>query len=292
MSMIEKTAAALMPAEYESHYLTVAGVKLHYQDYGDKTKPPMVCIHGGAAHAHWFDFVASELKKDFHVIAINQRGHGDSGWASPPDYSYARYAADLNEAFEKLNLQNFILVGHSMGGVVSTLYAATYPGRAKAFILIDSTITMPEDRIASMHEVGNREGRSYASEGEFLERYKLRPAGTTATAEVVGHLARHSGRVFEDGRWRHKFDRNVYALRERMDSLPYWANIKIPALLVKGDLSQRISAEVVGNVRALCPQIQTAEVAHSDHHVTLDNPSGFVQAVGPFLRSLSSFVGG
>lgn len=277
--------SGLRPAAYTDRYVEAGGLQLHIQDYGTAGKTPMLCVHGGAAHAHWFDFVAAGLNCDFHVLAIDQRGHGDSAWDAkvPPDYSYERYAADINEVAEKLDLHDFVLVGHSMGGVVSTVYAATYPGRAKAFVLIDSTICMPPERITNMQAIGKREGRSNATQDEFLANYKLRPAGSVAAPEVIQHLARNSGRQFADGHWRYKFDRNVYTVRERMDSFPYWSHIKIPALLVKGDRSLRITPEVIAEVKSRAPQVEVTEVANSDHHVTLDNPQGFVQALYAFI---------
>ena len=286
MSAQPNNVAVLKPAPYTDHFVEVAGLRLHYQDYGAAGKPPMLCVHGSAAHAHWFDFVATGFNRDHHVRAIDQRGHGDSQWdnSPAPDYSAERCAADLNEVAEKLDLRDFVLVGHSMGGLVSTVYASTYPGRAKAFILIDSSISMSLERIASMREAGNREGRSYATQDEFSAQFSLRPTGSTAAPEVLRHLAQHSGRQFSDGRWRYKFDRNVYAKRERMGGYPYWSNIKIPALLVKGDRSARISPEIIAEVKARAPQAEVTEVARSDHHVTLDNPAGFVRAVNKFLN--------
>ena len=286
MSAQLNSKAEFKPAPYTDQYIEVAGLKLHVQDYGTAGKPAILCVHGGAAHAHWFDFIASGFTADCHVRAIDQRGHGDSAWdTSPtPDYSYQRYAADLNAAVEQLDLRDFILVGHSMGGVVSTVYTATYPGRVKAFILIDSTICMPPERIASMQAVGNREGRHYATQEEFLANYKVRPAGSVAAPEVIRHIAQHSGRLFEDGRWRYKVDRRIYAMRQRMDSFPYWNNIKIPALLMKGGLSARITPDVIAEVKSRAPQVQVAEVANSDHHVTLDNPAGFIRAMQEFIN--------
>lgn len=284
-----RPGSILQPADYTDHMVEVAGLRLHVQDYGKAGKPAMLCVHGGAAHAHWFDFVAPGLRDRYHVRAIDQRGHGDSEWdRSPdPDYSYARYAADLHELTEKLDLRDFVLIGHSMGGVVSTVYAATYPGRARAFILVDSTISMPPERIADMNARGQREGRSYADQAELVANYKVRPGGSTAAPEVVRHLAMNSGRRFEDGRWRYKFDRNVYGRRERMDSLPFWDHIKIPALLIKGDRSARITPELYAGVKSHAPHAQLVEVSNSDHHVTLDNPQGFVEATLKFLDSIN-----
>ncbi len=288
MSNQSNSTAALEPAPYADRYVEVGGLKIHVQDYGTAGKPQMLCVHGSAAHAHWFDFVASGLIDEYHVLAPDLRGHGDSEWdrSQSPDYNYDRYAADLHELAEKLDLRDFVLVGHSMGGLVSTVYAATYPGRARAFIVVDSSLNMPEERIASMNAVGSREGSSYASADEFLANYKIRPSGSSATPDMVRHLGKHSGRQFEDGRWRNKVDRDVYARRVGRNLIPYWARIKVPALLLRGDRSNRISPEIVEQVRAHAPQVQVAEVAGCDHHVTLDNPRGFVEACKRWLACL------
>ena len=287
-AQLNKTAE-LKPAPYTDRYVEVAGLKLHVQDYGSAGKPQMLCMHGSAAHAHWFDFVAAGLTSDYHVLAADQRGHGDSQWdrSAEPEYTYDRYAADIHALTEKLDLRDFILVGHSMGGLVSIVYAATYPGRAKAFIMIDSSVNMPAERVATMNEIGSREGSSYADQSEFVAKYKVRPTGSSsATPCMVRHLALHSGRQFEDGRWRSKVDRNVYARRVGKNLTPYWANIKIPALLMKGDRSRRVSPEIIAGVKALAPQVEVAEVAGCDHHVTLDNPLGFVQTAKEFLNKI------
>jgi len=288
MSTQSHKPAVLEPAPYTDRYVEVAGLKLHVQDYGTAGKPKILCMHGSAAHAHWFDFVASALIDEYHVLALDQRGHGDSEWdrSARPEYSYERYAADLHELSEKLDLRDFILIGHSMGGLVSTVYAATYPGRARAFIMVDSSLNMPRERIAGMNEVGSREGRSYASADEFLAHYKIRPSGTSATPDVVRHMGMHSTRQFEDGRWRNKVDRNVYALRVGKNLIPHWAHIEIPALLMKGERSERISPQIVAQVKAHAPQVQVVEVAGCDHHVTLDNPTGFVEVCKRWIASI------
>jgi pimeloyl-ACP methyl ester carboxylesterase len=276
-------SALIEPAPYSSRFVSAGGLKLRILDYGAAGKPAMLCLHGGAAHAHWFDFVAGAFTADYHVLALDQRGHGDSEWAVPPDYSYARYALDLAEVVETLGLRDFVLVGHSMGGTVSLEYASTHPGRVAALIVVDSTLQMTAERVAALRDVGSRQGRQYATREEFIEHFRLRPAGTLAAPEVIRHLALHGVRRFPDGSWRHKFDRNVYATRETTDGLPRWNHIGIPALLVKAEKSQRISPQVFNEVKSRCPQAGLVEVPNADHHVTLDNPAGFVSAVRPFL---------
>jgi pimeloyl-ACP methyl ester carboxylesterase len=282
-SAVSDTSTGLHAGRYTSRYVEAGGLRLHYLDYGSVGKPTILCVHGGAAHAHWFDFVASGLSRDYHVLAIDQRGHGDSGAANPPDYAYERYAADLNEVVEKLGLRHFVLIGHSMGGTVCLVYAATYPGRVSRLVIVDSTLQMTPARVAALREVGSREGSTYATREEFVARYRLRPASARTPLRVIRHLAEVSARQHPDGTWRHKFDRNVYAKRENVDGLPLWMRIGIPALLIKGERSDRITPEIRAEVKARCPHVEFTEVADSDHHVTLDNPVGFVDAVRSFL---------
>ncbi len=282
--MMDATSSAIpQAAPYADRFVEIGGRKLHYQDYGTPGKPVMLCLHGGAAHGHWFDFVAAGFTPDFHVLALDQRGHGDSDWVDPPAYSYLDYAADLDQVAAKLDLRDFVLVGHSMGGMVAVVYAAAHPGRMKKLVVVDTSLNLSEERIAAMRDVGQRGGSSYATHEDLIARYKLRPGNSLARPEVVRHIAGYSARQFPDGGWRHKFDRGVYALREKMDGMPCWDRIKIPALLVKGGRSPRITPEILAEVKKRAPQVEMAEVAEADHHVTLDNPEGFVRAVKPFL---------
>ena len=273
-------------APHTDRHIEVNGINLHYLDYGTEGRPPMLCLHGGAVTAHWFDFVAGGFAVDYHVRALDQRGHGDSGRADPPSYRYEEYASDAEEVMTKLGMKDVVLVGHSMGGLVSLVHEALYPGRVKALVVVDSTLRSTPDRVSNLHQIGNREGSSYATNEEFIERFRVRPDGTQAVPEIIRYLAERGGRQDENGRWRHKFDRNVYSKRELIEIPPLWDRVKIPVLLVKGGLSDRVTPEIVADIKARAPQVELAEVPRSEHHVTLDNPSDFVAVVKRFLAKL------
>jgi pimeloyl-ACP methyl ester carboxylesterase len=277
----------LKAATGTSHFVEANGIKLHYLDYGTAGRRPMLCVHGGAAHAHWFDFVAPGLTPDHHVLSLDLRGHGDSAWAvDPHTYSWQTYAEDINALAEKLDLTDFVLIGHSMGGMVSLVYAATHPGRMGRLVIVDSIMLMPADRISSMREFGAKPARSYATQEELIARYRLEPAESQMAApEVIRRMAVHSGRQHADGRWRHKADRRVYANFEQIEGVPLWEKVKVPALAIRGERSTRFTPEVLAEVQARAPQVEMAEVPASDHHITLDNPQGFVDVVRTFLRS-------
>jgi pimeloyl-ACP methyl ester carboxylesterase len=282
--LVSSNASA--PAAATSRFVEANGVKLHYLDYGTEGRPPVLFIHGGAAHAHWFDFVAPGFTPDFHMRSLDLRGHGDSAWADPPAYSFAHYASDVAAAVEALDLHDFALVGHSMGGMVSLLYAVTYPGRVAKLVVVDSRMLMPLNRVGAMREAGTRSAKTYATQAELISRYRLEPPGThTAAPEIIHHMAVHSGREKPDGAWQHKFDRALFAQFERVDGMPLWEKIKIPALLVKGERSNRLGPDVLAMVKSRAPQVELVEVPGADHHIMLDNPAGFVTAVRGFLKS-------
>jgi pimeloyl-ACP methyl ester carboxylesterase len=276
----------LQPAGATSHFVEANGIKLHYLDYGTAGHRPMLCVHGGAAHAHWFDYVAPGFTADHHVLSIDQRGHGDSARAEPGSYDWKTFAADLNAFVEKLDLRDFVLVGHSMGGMVSLVYASTYPGRMGALVIVDTIMLMPMENVREMREFGAQPARGYASQDELVARYRLRPSGSQLAApDVIRRMAVHSARQEADGTWQHKADRGVYANFEQIAGIPMWEKVKVPALVIKGERSTRFTPDVLAEVHARAPQVQMAEVPASDHHITLDNPQGFVDVVRDFLRN-------
>ena len=200
-------------------------------------------------------------------------------------YSWKHYAEDVNAFVEKLDLRDFVLVGHSMGGMVSLVYAATHPGRMARLVIIDSIMLMPMDRVTRMREFGKRPAKAYATQEELVARYRLEPAESQMAApEVIRRMAVHSARQDADGRWQHKADRRVSANFEQIAGVPLWEKVKVPALVIRGERSTRFTPELLAEVQERAPQVQMAEVPASDHHITLDNPQGFVDAVKNFLR--------
>jgi pimeloyl-ACP methyl ester carboxylesterase len=280
---------AVLPTPSTSRIVRANGIDLHYLDYGGAEGRTMLCIHGGAAHAHWFDFVAGGFTSEYHVLSLDLRGHGDSAWTEPPAYGFAQYASDVNALAEALDLKDFVLVGHSMGGMVSLVYAATYPGRPGTLVVVDSRMLMPVNRVAAMREAGTRAAKQYASQDDLIARYRLEPPGThTAPPDRVRHIALQSGRARPDGTWQHKFDRRVFAQFERVDGIPLWERVRIPALIVKAARSHRIDDDTFAQVKSRAPQVEAVEVPDADHHIMLDNPAGFVAAVTGFLAKPQS----
>lgn len=278
-------ASLPQPAESTSRYVQAGRLKLHYLDYGAEGKKPLLFVHGGAAHGHWFDFVAGGFTADHHAMAVDLRGHGDSARADPPAYAYRDYADDLAAFADAMDLHDFTLVGHSMGGIVSLVYAASHSGRLGRLVVVDSSMHLSAENVARLRDFGTRPASAYATQEDLVSRYRLEPPGTQiAPPEVIRYIATTSGREQPDGTWTHKFDRSLYSIFERLDAMPCWDHVRVPALLVKGQKSDRITPEMLEEIRRRAPHLEVAIVADADHHVTLDNPQGFVKAVRGFLE--------
>ena len=109
-----------------------AGVKLHYLDWGSADNPWMLCVHGSAQNAHMWDFTALAFRHRYHIVAIDQRGHGDSDWAPDAEYNRAAYVSDLGKVVDSLSMDSLVLMGLSLGGSNSVAYAAANPQRVRA----------------------------------------------------------------------------------------------------------------------------------------------------------------
>src|SRR5260370_23403589 len=113
----------------ESRYDQSQGLRLHFTDWGNASAPPLILVHGGLDHSRSWDHLAQALRADFHVVAPDLRGHGDSGWATGSSYSLADHVYDLTCLVKSEKFENVTLVGHSMRGMVSLTYAAAFPDK-------------------------------------------------------------------------------------------------------------------------------------------------------------------
>src|SRR5215469_3958184 len=123
-----------MPA---SKFITANGLKLHYLDHGAEGHPWLVCIHGLSGNAHNFDRLAPHLTAKYHVLSLDVRGRGDSEWGPPTEYLPQRYVSDLAQVLDALSIQRVTLIGTSMGGIISMMYAGGWSDRVERLVLND-----------------------------------------------------------------------------------------------------------------------------------------------------------
>jgi esterase len=263
-------------------FLVVNGLRLSFLEWGASGRPVLCFLHGGSAHAHWFDRVAPAFADRFHVIALDQRGHGESEWAQPPAYATENFAADLLGVLDAFGWRQAALVGHSMGGHNAMSFSAWHPDRVSALVIVDSRPSIPVDRLDRLRTRGQVTLRPYPTLEAAAGSFRLLPRETAADPALLAHLGR-VGVVERDGRWFYRFDPASNGSRQPVDAWGLLDRIIAPTLIVRGELSRNLSPEVVGKLRSAIPGAAFAEISGSYHHLVLDNPAGFVRALEAFL---------
>jgi pimeloyl-ACP methyl ester carboxylesterase len=275
------TAAAT--ASGDDRTAVVSGLSLHYLTWGAPDLPRVVLVHGGSAHAHWWDFVAPALADRYHLIALDLRGHGDSQHATPPAYAIDDYVRDLEGLVAALALERFALVGHSLGGVIALTYAGRHTARLTALALVDSRPTTGTGRSGLVSRLSLVPHPVYADREDAVRRFRLLPRGTVAAPDVLRHVALAGLRPLPDGGFTPKFDRRAFSGRTMLDLAPVLRALGCPTLLVRGSESAFLDAATLQRMGALCPHAELAEIADAHHHVTLDRPEAFTRRLAAFL---------
>jgi pimeloyl-ACP methyl ester carboxylesterase len=258
---------------------------LHCLDYGGQGRPPLLFLHGGSAHAHWWDFVAPAFTRHFHVMALDQRGHGDSPWTREWAYGTRHYIADLHQIISAWEFGPPILVGHSMGGHNVLVYAGTYSETVRAIAAIDSPATYPAFAKQALKEMAERPSRRFDSLEAAVAAFRTVPNDTVAAPEIMRQVALNSFREDREGKLVHKMDRRTM-LREPIDGWPLLPGIQCPALYVRPALSP-MPRDYGQEIAARMPHGRFAVVPDSHHHVLLDNPKGLISALEQFFTELS-----
>jgi pimeloyl-ACP methyl ester carboxylesterase len=261
------------------------GIALSCLDYGGEGNPPILFLHGGSANAHWWDFVAPAFVDRFHALALDQRGHGDS--ESPPDWAYGtrHYVSDLDEIIGSWGLGVPVMVGHSMGGHNTLVYAAHRPERLRAMVAIDTPPDYTERAVEFLRSMAARPPRRFPSLADACANFRLLPRETTAPAEILAHVARHSFRDTGDGAFIHKIDRRTM-IREPLDVWKDLHRITCPALIVKITKSPLLDLEVARRMSAAMPQGRLAQIDDGFHHVMFDNPRALIATLKDFLKDI------
>jgi len=267
-----------------AHFLNLRGPTLHYLEWGESANPPLILLHGGSAHAHWWDHIAAMLAHDFHVLALDFRGHGDSSWLnSAAAYQVEEYVADLVEFASLLALPSFVLIGHSLGGFVAMSYASMHSSHLRALVVVDIGLRIGGNRF--MRLLRRMPSPVYADEAELYARFRLLPEETSATPDLLRHIAWHSVRQQKDGSFTLKFDRASLS-REPCDLRTRLPHIHCPTLFLRGSESHNLSTETFTEMIRLCPHARGIEIPDAGHHIFLDSPEQFLIEVRSFLLGI------
>jgi pimeloyl-ACP methyl ester carboxylesterase len=197
-------------------HVTGFAPRLHYLEWNPRGARTIVLLHGNSANAWWWQPLAEAMRgTDFRLLAIDQRGHGDSEWVRPPKYGPLEYAHDLARFIAEYAPPRPFVVGHSMGGISALTFAAEYPGAARAIVAIDAAITSSDRRNHYLRRLKGLPVVNYPDLETALARFRLMPKEGEIAPATLRTIAEKSLGQTSEGRWTMKFDR---ARRYRADS--------------------------------------------------------------------------
>jgi pimeloyl-ACP methyl ester carboxylesterase len=283
-----------------SHSYYSQRLRLHYVDWGNRDAPPMLLVHGGRDHCRNWDWVAEQFRDDYHIIAPDLRGHGDSQWMIGGSYNQIDYVYDIAQLLHQTRMTPVTIISHSLGGSISVSYTALYPDTVKKLVAIEGMGPPPQmikerlsqptkDRlrfwIDDLRKISGRLPRRYASIEEAFQRMQSEnPHLNEARAR---HLTVHGVNQNEDGTYSWKFDNYVRAFPpigipfEELYKL--YAEITCPTLLVRGTESWASDPSKDGRAEHFqdATVVNIEKAGHWVHHDQLDQ---FVALVKDFLK--------
>jgi pimeloyl-ACP methyl ester carboxylesterase len=274
--------------------------RLHYVDWGNPDAPPLILVHGGRDNCRSWDWIAREFRHDWHVVAPDLRGHGDSAWSPDGAYSMESFVYDLAELVRVLGFDRVWIVAHSLGGNIALRYAGIFPDKMAKLVSIEglgpSPVKLAERHkkplaehmrnwVEARNKIAGRQPRRYRDLDEALMR--MLEENRHLLPERGRHLTKHAMIRNEDGTFSWKFDNYVRSMPPDLslaqpDAL--WTAIECPTLLVY--VSDSWASNPLKDGRA--SYFRTAEVSlihGAGHFVHHDQHDVFVRQVRAFLAS-------
>jgi pimeloyl-ACP methyl ester carboxylesterase len=199
-------AIAVTPRE---GHVVVAGCKIRYLVWGDLRLPGIVLIHGGAAHAHWWSFLAPLLTNRYSVAALDLSGHGESGHRE----SYPRriWADEVSAVIDAVGFSGPpFVVGHSMGGLVGIVTASVYGDKLAGAVIVDAPVRKPDPESESARRGQEFQNpKTYPDRTTAKSRFRLVPGQPCDNDFILDYIAEHSLKDVAEGvTW--KFDPRVF----------------------------------------------------------------------------------
>ena len=269
----------------------VEGAQIEALTWGERGRPGILFLHGNAAHADWWSFIAPLFAHDHRVTAISWSGMGGSDWREA--YSLDVFVAEAFALAEATGLfaaaMPPIFVGHSFGGLPTAACAARRGQELRAAIIVDSPF-WPAARAKEQHErIRKRRGQGpspvYRSVAAALARFRLLPAQPCDNLFIVDYIARRSLKQVDAGTgWTWRFDPYLwrrYRMNNPADDL---AAAACPIAIIRGSYSKVMTEEIAAFACSIAPPgSPLVEIPEAHHHVMIDQPLAFVAALRALL---------
>jgi len=271
----------------ESHEFHLGRMRFHYLDWGNRHLPTIVFLHGGALNAHTWYLCCLALRDDYHCVALDQRGHGDTDWAHDLDYSIGSQIIDTKGFVDHLGLDKFILVGMSLGAINSLAFAIAHPERLNNLVIIDAGPDMRRPGSSRIRDFVNEVQDTVTIEAIIEKALKFNPR---RDPKILRRSLMHALRQQPDGTWKWKYDTRRFqsmgqdthrAARAALaDNL---GRVTCPTLVVRGGESDVFHEEDGIRLAERLPDGRFVTVPRAGHTVQGDNPKDLVAELRRFL---------
>ncbi|MEX2322258.1 MAG: alpha/beta hydrolase [Acidimicrobiia bacterium] len=271
-----------LAGEAPGRRVTVDGAEVHFLEWGDQGDPGLVLVHGGAAHARWWSHLAPLFTHHYHVAALDLTGHGDSDRRER--YSHDLWAAEIMAVAAEAGFPGPpVVVGHSLGGLVTIQTAATYGDALAGAVIVDSPVRRPDPETEE-----GRGGRAFRSPGVYpdletaLDHFHLIPPQPDPEPWILDHVARHSLRETPDG-WTWKFDTNLFT-HTMVPMNAQLASVECRVAVLRGEHSVVVPEDTARYMYELMGRVSpVVTIPEAHHHLILDQPLSFVSALRTLL---------
>jgi pimeloyl-ACP methyl ester carboxylesterase len=286
-----RDALARMPAR---ETCVVDGARIETLAWGERGRPGLLFLHGNAAHADWWSFIAPFFTDCYRVAAMSWSGMGGSDWRTA--YSLDQFVAEAFASARAAGLFESgrpVFVGHSFGGFPVAACAARDGDALRAAVIVDTPF-LPPERVKEQREKLVARGmpgviRIYPTQKEALARFRLLPSQPCENLFLLDFIARHSLKPVDTGveqgvAWR--FDPLLWRHYRMSNPIKHLAAAKCPLGFVRGSRSRVMTRESAEYVRTVAPPGSPfVEIPEAYHHVMLDQPLAFVSALRALLAA-------
>jgi arylsulfatase A-like enzyme/pimeloyl-ACP methyl ester carboxylesterase/ABC-type molybdate transport system substrate-binding protein len=264
-------------------FIDVNRLRIHYLDWGSAGKQPLILLHGIGRVAHTFDHVVSHLNERYHVMAVDMRGHGDSGWDPNGAYLVEDYVKDIEGFVEQLGLRNIVLWGNSTGGRVAQVFAGLHPDLVAAVIVEDVGPERPREIATNVtSRIQKEDEAGWANEDELFSELKTNSPRTAE--DVLRALAHFGSKQRPDGRTIWKRDPNIAKGFVPTQLWDYVQQIRSPIIYILGGRSTIVPPETQERLRQTLPQVQIVTMPGLGHYPSEEEPDAYLEIVDRFLR--------
>jgi pimeloyl-ACP methyl ester carboxylesterase len=275
----------VLAIEPEGRFVEVSGARIHYLRWGDRARPGLLLVHGNAAHAHWWDFIAPFLARDYNVAAMDLSGMGDSDWRKN-GYAMETFAREELAVCEDAGMFKLdeppVIVGHSFGGFVTMLTGGLYGDRLAGVVIVDSPVN-PPDRPGGPPKREIKPHNVYPSLAAAMARFRLMPPQTSENLYLVDWVARNSLKEVAGGfTW--KFDPAIWQRFSIGDTAERLRATRCRIAVFRGEHSVLLPPQIGEYMfNLLGRSAPMVEIPQAQHHIMLDQPLALVAALRALL---------